>query len=180
MRLIDADALIKNLSYLYTKNHIPVDKRAKEILTTIMEQPTAYDVDKVVEELKKIKGLACEGRSCSKCKYKSICMESEQSKKVAIDEAIEIVKADGKDEKEKINIMGHNSIEEHKQVAKNTNELLNYLIEIIEQNNKRFSFEWAVGGEHATMEIFDNEKEIGYVVNIEPIKYDETGKAINV
>ena len=51
MRLIDADALIKNLSYLYTKNHIPIDMRAKEILTTIMEQPTAYDVDKVAEEL---------------------------------------------------------------------------------------------------------------------------------
>ena len=51
MRLIDADALIKNLSYLYTKNHIPIDMRTKEILTTIMEQPTAYDVDKVVERL---------------------------------------------------------------------------------------------------------------------------------
>ena len=51
MRLIDADALIKNLSYLYTKNHISIDMRAKEILTTIIEQPTAYDVDKVVEEL---------------------------------------------------------------------------------------------------------------------------------
>ena len=51
MRLIDADALIKNLSYLYTKNHIPIDMRAKEILTIIKEQPTAYDVDKVVERL---------------------------------------------------------------------------------------------------------------------------------
>lgn len=76
--------------------------------------------------------------------------------------------------------MEHNSIEEQKQAAKNTNELLNYLIEIIEKNNKRFSFEWAVGGEHTTMEIFDNEKEIGYVVNIEPIKYDKNGNAINV
>ena len=54
MRLIDADALIKNLSYLYTKNHTPVDMRAKEILTTIMEQPTAYSVDKVVEELNEL------------------------------------------------------------------------------------------------------------------------------
>lgn len=54
MRLIDADALIKNLSYLYTKNHIPVDMRAKEILTTIMEQSTAYDVDKVVKELNEL------------------------------------------------------------------------------------------------------------------------------
>ena len=35
MRLIDADTLVKDLSYLYTKNHIPVDMRAKEILTTI-------------------------------------------------------------------------------------------------------------------------------------------------
>ena len=54
MRLIDADALIKNLSYLYTKNHIPIDMRAKEILTTIMEQPTAYDIDKVVVELNEL------------------------------------------------------------------------------------------------------------------------------
>ena len=56
MRLIDADTLIKNLSYLYTKkNHIPVDMRAKEILTTIMEQPTAYDIDKIIEEIKTLK-----------------------------------------------------------------------------------------------------------------------------
>ena len=54
MRLIDADTLIKNLSYLYTKNHIPVDMRTKEILTTIMEQPTAYDIDKVIEELNEL------------------------------------------------------------------------------------------------------------------------------
>ena len=51
MRFIDADALIKNLSYLYIKNHTLVDMRAKEILTTIIEQPTAYDIDKVVGEL---------------------------------------------------------------------------------------------------------------------------------
>ena len=127
---------------------------------------SAYNVDKVVEELE-LHSFEL-GTDTIPVHY------------VRLNEAIEIVKADGKDEKEKINIMGHNSIEEQKQVAKNTNELLNYLIEIIEQNNKRFSFEWAVGGEHATMEIFDNEKEIGYVVNIEPIKYDETGKAINV
>lgn len=51
MRLIDADALIKDLGYLYTKNHIPVDMRSREILSTVMEQPTAYDVDKVVKEI---------------------------------------------------------------------------------------------------------------------------------
>ena len=60
MRLIDADTLVKGLSYLYTKNHIPVDMRTKEILTTIMEQPTAYDIDKVVEELETNKQNALE------------------------------------------------------------------------------------------------------------------------
>ena len=59
MRLIDADTLVKDLSYLYTKNHIPVDMRAKEILTTIMEQPTAYDIDKVVEEIEKANQGCC-------------------------------------------------------------------------------------------------------------------------
>ena len=29
--------------------------RAKEILTTIMEQPTAYDIDKIIEEIKTLK-----------------------------------------------------------------------------------------------------------------------------
>lgn len=53
--MIDADTLIKDLSYLYTKNHIPVDMRAKGVLTTIMEQPTAYDVDKVVEQLEELR-----------------------------------------------------------------------------------------------------------------------------
>lgn len=51
MRLIDADNLIKDLSYLYTKNRIPVDMRAKKILTTIMEQPNAYDTDNIVDRL---------------------------------------------------------------------------------------------------------------------------------
>ena len=161
-----------------------------EMLEKALENSeSAYDVNKVVEEIKTLKEEALAeynmgeynldnniGNSISENYRKDM----NEGKCFAYDEAIEIVKADGKDEKEKINIMGHNSIEEQKQVAKNTNELLNYLIEIIEKNNKRFSFEWAVGGEHATMEIFDNEKEIDYVVNIKPIKYDETGKAINI
>ena len=81
MRLIDADALVKDLSYLYTKNHIPVDMRAKEILTTIMEQPTAYSVDKIVEELEKIE---------------QHCLDmSDWQGQSAICDAIEIVKHGG-------------------------------------------------------------------------------------
>lgn len=76
--------------------------------------------------------------------------------------------------------MDYKSIEEQKNIAQNTNELVDHLIRIIEQNNERFSFEWSVGGEHNTMEIFDKEKKIGYVVKIEPIKYDENGEAVNL
>lgn len=60
-------------------------------------------------------------------------------------------------------------------------ELSDHLIEIVEQNDERFSFE---GGmchpEAATMEIFDKEKEVGYVVKIELIEYDENGDAVNI
>ena len=76
--------------------------------------------------------------------------------------------------------MEHKSIEEQKQAARNTNELLDHLRRIIEQNDERFSFEFASGGEHGTMEIFDKEKKIGYAVKIEPIEYDENGEAVNL
>lgn len=60
MRLIDADTLVKDLNYLYTKSRVPVpvDMRAREILTTIMEQPTVCDIDKIVEQLNEEKELA--------------------------------------------------------------------------------------------------------------------------
>ena len=76
--------------------------------------------------------------------------------------------------------MSSKFIEEQKQAARNTNELLDHLMKIIEQNDARISIEFALGGEHATMEIFDKEKEIGYAVKIEPIEYDESGEAINL
>ena len=77
-------------------------------------------------------------------------------------------------------IMEHKSIEEQKQAARNTNELLDHLRRIIEQNDERFPFEFASGGEKAVMEIFDKEKKIGYAVKIEPIEYDENGEAMNL
>lgn len=58
------------------------------------------------------------------------------------------------------------------QAARNTNELVDYIIRAIEQNDERFSFEWSVGGERATMGIFDKEKKIGYAVKIEPIEFN--------
>lgn len=86
MRLIDADTLIKDLSYLYTKNRIPVDMRAKKTLSTIMEQPTACDTDKIVERLKE----------ASYERFGNTGMGGEIV--VNLDDAIEIVKAGGKDE----------------------------------------------------------------------------------
>lgn len=65
--------------------------------------------------------------------------------------------------------MSKESIEKQKQAARNTGELLDHLIKLIESNDKRFVFEFGVGGEHATMEIFDKEKEICYAVKIEPL-----------
>ena len=76
--------------------------------------------------------------------------------------------------------MEYKSIEEKKQAARNTNELLDHLMNIIEQNDARFSFEFASGGEKAVMEIFDKEKKIGYAVKIYPIGYDENGEAVNL
>lgn len=86
MRLIDADALIKDLGYLYTKNHVPVDIRAKETLSTIMEQPTACDTDKIVERLKE----------ASYERFGNDGMGGELV--INLDDAIEIVKEGGKDE----------------------------------------------------------------------------------
>ena len=93
MRLIDADALVKGLSYLYTKNHIPVDMRTKEILITIMEQPTAYDIGKVVEELE-------ENASRYTKKYVTPYGNNgyRDTKAISIHKAIEIVKGGGIDE----------------------------------------------------------------------------------
>lgn len=86
MRLIDADALIKDLGYLYTKNHVPVDMRAKETLSTIMEQPTDCDTDKIVERLKE----------ASYERFGNDGMGGELV--INLDDAIEIVKEGGKDE----------------------------------------------------------------------------------
>lgn len=72
------------------------------------------------------------------------------------------------------------TIEERRKSARNTNELLDHLVRLIEQNDDRFSFEFLVGGEKAVMEIYDKKKDIGYAVKIEPIEYDEDGKAINL
>lgn len=57
-----------------------------------------------------------------------------------------------------------NNIDKQKERASNTEELLDHLIEIIENNDSRFSLEWSVGGETITMEIYDKLKDMGDII----------------
>ena len=78
MRLIDADKLLKDLFFLYDDNGFVKNEESRKILTTICEEPTAYDIDKVVDELKELKAYAV---------YEDINADTKW-----LDKAIEIVK----------------------------------------------------------------------------------------
>lgn len=89
MRLIDADALVKQLE----KSHEYHAKTSREEvllfrdIRIINEQPTAYDLDKVVEQLENRKGL-----------WKNMTYDRYYEGRVkGIEEAIEIVKGGGVD-----------------------------------------------------------------------------------
>ena len=87
MRLIDADKLIK-----YIKS---ISSDQKEFIDCVNEQPTAFDVDKVVEQLEDIKRKkyrACQDVICEDCKYSEDCCEGDESDKLALDMAVKIVK----------------------------------------------------------------------------------------
>lgn len=82
MRLIDADKFTKQIAGMAFANNYPANK-ALALCKLIDSQPTACDVDKVVERLEELKG-----------RYNSVDFEI----KGIICKAIEIVKAGGKDE----------------------------------------------------------------------------------
>lgn len=96
MRLIDADALVKRLE----KSHEYHAKTSREEvllfrdIRIINEQPTAYDPDKVVEQLEKLKSLVPVNRVLDDIvndKPKELGML------IAYEKAIEIVKGGGVD-----------------------------------------------------------------------------------
>lgn len=93
MRLIDADALKKDLKSVTLSNGTLVNTNA--VLYLLEEYPTAYDVDKVVEQLEK------RIRTHEHCieyekKNGTITEEFQQRKAVEVlKEAIEIVKGGG-------------------------------------------------------------------------------------
>ena len=99
MRLIDADELLSKLNEAYKKANAEYHRRAlngfwcgtcsalQEAIREVKEQPTAFDVDKVAEELKRIRAK----KTCNKekCDTKEIC------RICVVDDAIEIVKQSG-------------------------------------------------------------------------------------
>lgn len=94
MRLIDADEFIKKFRYAEANTE---DEKimCATVRRMIKEQPTAFDVEKVVRELRDLKmryylTIANTGDADKDCAYLNIAN--------AIDKAIEIVKRGGRDE----------------------------------------------------------------------------------
>lgn len=69
------------------------------------------------------------------------------------------------------------AIEKRKEEAKDRNDLMDHLIKLIESDDKRYSFRWAICN---TMEVYDKEKEVRYVLHVDKIEYDEDGNATNL
>lgn len=88
-RLIDADKIIDSLG------NSDMDFA---IGAVIDEQPTVFDVDKVVEQIESIKEKeyrACTDEQCGFCDYFNDCRDGDMCDKLALDKAIEIVKEGG-------------------------------------------------------------------------------------
>lgn len=88
-RLIDADKIIDSLG---------MSDMDFAIGAVIDEQPTVFDVDEVVRQIKDIKDkeyTACLGPECGYCRYLSTCSYEDKAVKLALERAVEIVKGGG-------------------------------------------------------------------------------------
>ena len=92
MRLIDADDFKKFMQAL-CKAGSPYES----FIELLDKQNTAYDIDKVVEELEKLKNKdICDYLDCDVCLYYKKCgVETDQGNNLKWDKAIEIVKHGG-------------------------------------------------------------------------------------
>ena len=88
MRLVDADALKKDLKSVTLSNGTLVNTNA--VLYLLEEYPTAYDVEKVVEQLEDRKSLMMETLKISEA-------DIDRGRIYGMDKAIEIVKGGGVD-----------------------------------------------------------------------------------
>ena len=89
--LISRSELIKELNKYCGNQRYLVSENIREIINN---QPTAYSVDKVVEELEELrKKDVCDYLDCDVCLYTDKCSaETDQSNNLKWDKAIEIVK----------------------------------------------------------------------------------------
>ena len=85
MRMIDADKLKKDLKSVTLSNGTLLN--INTVLLLLDKYPTAYDVDKVVEQLEKDKFIDCE----------TILSDVHQGYNAGLSRAIEIVKGGGID-----------------------------------------------------------------------------------
>ena len=94
MKLIDADKLIEEMSKWYwdkekqkaaEEDASPMDLFTHLAITTVQEQPTAFDVDEVINELKRDKFVE------SEC----ILSDVHQGYNAGLSRAIEIIKGGG-------------------------------------------------------------------------------------
>lgn len=95
-RLIDADDLIEYIKIWEIGNSISSDQ--KEFIDCINRQPTVFDIDEVVRQIKDIKDkeyTACLEPECGYCRYLSTCSYGGKVDKLALERAIEIVKGGG-------------------------------------------------------------------------------------
>lgn len=97
-RLIDADEFQKQIVGMAILNNYPPDK-ANALCKLVDSQPTAFDVEKVVEQLESLKEKgACYDVQCKHCNYSRRCWDGEYADSIALDKAIDIVKRGGKHE----------------------------------------------------------------------------------
>nr|DAF92898.1 MAG TPA: Cas system-associated protein [Siphoviridae sp. ctX5W26] len=94
MRLVDADELIKKFrqAEINTENENNMFSIARRM---IEEEPTVFDVDKVVERIEDIKRNedgACSEQECRYCKYSRECWCGGMGDFLALYKAIEIIK----------------------------------------------------------------------------------------
>ena len=111
-RLIDADLLIKEIRTWYwdkekqdaAKNDVsPMDLFTNLAITTVKEQPTAFELKNVIKQLETLRlkttNDPCPDVECERCMYSDICIDASYADVHALDSAIEIVKRGGIDEK---------------------------------------------------------------------------------
>lgn len=95
-RLIDADDLIEYIKIW--EIGMSIDSDQKEFINCINRQPTVFDVDEVLRQLKDIKDkkyAACTDQKCGYCRYSCTCSCGDKADKLALECAIEIVKGGG-------------------------------------------------------------------------------------